>query len=173
MGKKRGREGSSCMDPFSDGLGLAFHGLNYPQDTMLLASLFPLCQLSALQYVPYIRTFKLWTFKDVNVHSHVQSRKLVHMSGGLCHMCASSTSSCAFVYFTVQYCIEYSSTVSLFQAQDVWKQALKQRWCSWYYCTFQVSTVRLKMFSLFFVLVCFLCIICVKSFINLFQCSTI
>ena len=45
--------------------------------------------------------------------------KLVHTSGVHCHFCASSTSGCAFVYFTVQYCIEYSSTVSLFQAQDV------------------------------------------------------
>ena len=48
---------------------------------------------------------------------------LVHVSGVPCHVHASSTSGCAFVYFTVQYCIEYSSTVSLFQAQDVWKQA--------------------------------------------------
>ena len=49
--------------------------------------------------------------------------KLVHESGVQCHMHASSTSRCAFVYFTVQYYIEYSSTVSLVQAQDVWKQA--------------------------------------------------
>ena len=48
--------------------------------------------------------------------------KLVHVSGVYCHVCASSTSGCAFGHFTVQYCIEYSSTVSLFQAQDVWKQ---------------------------------------------------
>ena len=44
---------------------------------------------------------------------------LVHMSGVHYHMRASSTSGCAFVYFIVQYCTEYSSTVSLFQAQDV------------------------------------------------------
>ena len=30
-------------------------------------------------------------------------------------MCVSSTSGCAFVYLTVQYCIEYSSTISLFK----------------------------------------------------------
>ena len=66
---------------------------------------------------------QLRTFKDVNVHSHVQSHKLVHVSGVHCHVHASSTSGCAFVYFTVQYCIEYSSTISLFQAQDVWKEA--------------------------------------------------
>ena len=75
-----------------------------------------------IQKVSYIRTFKLRTFKDENMHSHVQSCKLVHVSGIHCHMHASSTSGCAFVYFTVQYCIEYSSTVSLFQAQDVQKQ---------------------------------------------------
>ena len=39
--------------------------------------------------------------------------KLVHMSGIHCHVCASSTSGCSFLYFTVKYCIEYSSTVSL------------------------------------------------------------
>ena len=34
--------------------------------------------------------------------SHVPSRKLVHVSGVHCHVHASSTSGCAFVYFTVQ-----------------------------------------------------------------------
>ena len=41
--------------------------------------------------------------------------KLVHMSGAHRHMCASSTSDHAVC--------KYSSTVSLFQAQDVQKQA--------------------------------------------------
>ena len=36
------------------------------------------------------------------MHLRVQSHKLVHMSGVHCHMRASSTSGCAFVYFTVQ-----------------------------------------------------------------------
>ena len=43
-----------------------------------------------------------------------------NMSGVRCHVHASSTSGCALVYCTVQCCIEYSSTVSLFQAQDAW-----------------------------------------------------
>ena len=73
---------------------------------------------SALHQVPYIWTFKLWTFKDANVRSHVQSRKLVHVSGVHCHVHASSTCGCAFVYFTVQYCIEYSSTVSLLEIRE-------------------------------------------------------
>ena len=51
--------------------------------------------------------------------SHVQSRKLVHVAGVHGHMRASSISACAFVYFTLQYCMQYSSTVSLFQAQEV------------------------------------------------------
>ena len=55
-----------------------------------------------------------------NVCSHVRSCELVHAH---CHVCASSRGGCAFVYFTVQFCMEYSSTVSLFQAQDVQKQA--------------------------------------------------
>lgn len=55
------------------------------------------------------------TFKDANMHLHVQSPKLVHVPGIHCHM---STSGCAFVYFTVLCCIEYSSTVSSFQARS-------------------------------------------------------
>ena len=49
----------------------------------------------------------------------------VHVSAVHCHMYASSMKG-AFMYFTVQYCIEYSCTVSLFQAQDVQKPAEKQ-----------------------------------------------
>ena len=52
-----------------------------------------------------------------------ESCGLVHMSGIHWHRCASPTSGFAFVYFTAQYYIEHSSTVSLFQAQDVRKQA--------------------------------------------------
>ena len=48
------------------------------------------------------------TFKNANMHSLVQSRELVHLPGLHRHMRASSTSGCAFVYFIVQYCIEYS-----------------------------------------------------------------
>ena len=55
----------------------------------------------------------------MQTHLHVQSRKLVHTPGVHCHMSgvphhvrASSTSGCAFVYFTVQYCIKKYSTIS-------------------------------------------------------------
>ena len=48
------------------------------------------------------------TFKTANMHLLVQSHELVHLSGLHCHMRASSTSGCAFVYFIVQYCIDYS-----------------------------------------------------------------
>lgn len=51
---------------------------------------------------------------------------VVHVYGVHCHGCSSSTSDYVFVYFTVQYYIEYSSTISVFQAQVVWKQAEKQ-----------------------------------------------
>ena len=52
--------------------------------------------------------------------SPAQSCKLVHVSGAHGHMLVCITcSGCGFVYFTVQYYKEYSSTVSLFQAQDV------------------------------------------------------
>ena len=86
-------------------------------------------------------------FKDTNVCLHVQSSKLVHVSGVHCHMCAYSTTGCDFVYVTVQYCIEYGSTVSVFQAQDL-LQSVTLLACSLdaspcmpavvlYYCTFQ------------------------------------
>ena len=61
---------------------------------------------STEQSVPYIQTFKLWTFKDSNVCSHIQSRvwyMLLH--------------DCAFVCFTVRHCIQYSNTLCLCQAQ--------------------------------------------------------
>ena len=48
---------------------------------------------------------------------HLQSCKLVHVSGIHCHVRTSSTSSCAFVYFTVQYFIVYRSIVSFFKPQ--------------------------------------------------------
>ena len=45
-----------------------------------------------------------------------------------CQVPASSTSGCAFMYFTAQHYTEYSRTVaSVFQAQAVWRQAPKQR----------------------------------------------
>ena len=47
---------------------------------------------------------------------------LIHVSGIHRHVWAPSISGCALVYFAVLY-IEYSSTVSLFQAQDAQKQA--------------------------------------------------
>ena len=56
------------------------------------------------------------------MHLHVQSCKLVHVCGITCHVCISSKSSYTFLYFTVQYYLEYSSTVALFQAQDVQKK---------------------------------------------------
>ena len=59
----------------------------------------------------------------MNMCSRVQSLKLDHVSSVRCHMHAFSTGGCAFVYFTVHYYIEYGSPVSLFQVQDVWKQA--------------------------------------------------
>ena len=62
--------------------------------------------------------------RNLQVCSRVQSSKLVHIVYcTLSCVCILYKWFCAFVYFTAQYCIEYSSTVSLFQAQDVQKQA--------------------------------------------------
>ena len=76
--------------------------------------------------------------------------RLKRLSGSvLCLVHASSTSSYAFVYFTVQHCMECRSTVALFQAQDVQKH--KSSLCSGL----------------------FLCITGVKSIINLLQHSSL
>ena len=61
-------------------------------------------------------------FQRCECEFNVQSRKSVHVSGVHRYMHASSTSGCAFVYFTVHDCIQNNSPVSLFQAQDALKQ---------------------------------------------------
>ena len=66
---------------------------------------------------------KMRTFKDMNVPLHVQSHKLVPVSGIHCPMHTTSAIGFASVHFTVL--CRVSSTVSLFQAQGVWKQSLK------------------------------------------------
>ena len=43
-------------------------------------------------------------------------------------MCASPTCGCGFVYFPAHYPIDHSSERSLFQAQHVQKQVLKQNY---------------------------------------------
>ena len=61
-------------------------------------------------------TYKLSSFEVLKMQTcfHVSNHVtcLAHS-----HVRASSASSCAFVYFNAQYCIEHSSTVSLFQAR--------------------------------------------------------
>lgn len=51
-----------------------------------------------------MRTFKLQTFKDVNVRANAQSRKLVHAPGVHGQVRASSTSGslCTLLYRTAQ-----------------------------------------------------------------------
>ena len=48
-------------------------------------------------------SLKFWTFRDANVHSPVQSHKSVHISGIYCHVGASSTRGCAFIYSIVLF----------------------------------------------------------------------
>ena len=114
-------------------------------------------QETGTQSVP----FEFADFQRRHVPSHAQSLKCVHRPGVRC--------ACVlhkwlwFLYFAMQYRVKYSRTLSLFPAQDVWKQAEKQYWCSrWSYPWLQASpytvllyfprcwTVRFKSFSLFF-----------------------
>ena len=89
------------------------------------------------------------------MRSHVQSCKLVHMSGVLCHVCASSTGGCAFVYFTVQYCVEHRSTVSLFQTQDSGSKCKTSGDVAGTTVLFKVLYCKIKNVFLFFVFLCF------------------
>ena len=74
--------------------------------------------------IPYMQSSSCeCTFKDEDGLLHVQSHKSVRVSGVRCPVRAFSTCGCAFVYFTEHHCVGYSTTVSLFQAQDVQKQA--------------------------------------------------
>ena len=87
----------------------------------------------------------------MTVRSHVQSGKLVHVSGIHCHVCASSKSGCTFVYFTVEstvaqylYFKPRMSGSKCKSSGDVTGTVLYfSRYC----------TVRIKMFSLVFVFV--------------------
>ena len=53
----------------------------------------------------------LQTFKGVNRRSHIQSHEFVRVFGLRGHLPAFSTRPCAFVYFTVHYCVEHDSSV--------------------------------------------------------------
>ena len=55
---------------------------------------------------PLHTNLQVVSFKEANVCSHVQAHKLVHVSGVHCHVCASSTSNCGFIYFTVLYKVQ-------------------------------------------------------------------
>lgn len=59
-----------------------------------------------IQQVPCIWTFKLRTFKYVSVHLHVQSRKLVHVSGIYCRVPGPFAGDCAFVDCTALYGVQ-------------------------------------------------------------------
>ena len=83
-------------------------------------------------------------------------------SGMRCHKWATSASACAFAYFTVLYWVQYYSI--FISSPGCLETSIKATWHSWY-CTFQ-GTV-LKYWKYFLFCVCFLCIIWVRSIINL------
>ena len=67
----------------------------------------------ASRLLPYIQTFKLQTFKDVNVCPHIQSRTFTHVLVGIVrHVHPLQVS--AFLRLAVQDCIEYSGAVAYF-----------------------------------------------------------
>ena len=73
--------------------------------------------------VPCIRTSKPWTFRDTNVRSRVQSRKLGHVP-------LSCTRGSVFCVPCCTVLRRVPQSVSLCHAQDVQKQSDKQQWRS-------------------------------------------
>ena len=61
------------------------------------------------------------TFKYMNVPLHVQSRKLVHVSGVHCHMRTSSTVGFAFVCFSVLYTVQLEKAMAPHSSTLAWK----------------------------------------------------
>ena len=78
--------------PIKSTICLKIHICSFIQEYSLMPSPVVSFRDSTEQSVPYTQTFKLWTFKDSNVCSHVQS----YVWYMLLH-------DCAFVCFTVQY----------------------------------------------------------------------
>ena len=62
-------------------------------------------------------------FQRYGYVSHLQSCKLIHVSVGHCHMHASFTCGYASMYFTVQYCTEYSIFISNPRCPEASKKA--------------------------------------------------
>ena len=103
------------------------------------------------------------------MRSRVQSCKLVHISGVCCHMRASSTSGCAFVYFAV---VLFRVQYLYFEPRMSRSERKSSGDVAGTTVLFKVLYCKIK--NVFFIFcVCFLCIICVKSIINLLQYSTV
>ena len=113
-----------------------------------------------IQEVPYIRTFRFWTLKDVNV-----------CSTNIRHEWNCSLPSLSYCWWSFSSAI--SHLLSLLQSVTLLASSLHASPCMTvvlHYCTFQ-GPIRLKLFCLFFV--CFLCPICVKCIRNLLQYNAI
>ena len=101
----------------------------------------------------------------------LQPRPLVDVSGVHCHARASSASGCAFVHFTVQFCIEFRGQCLYFTPR---MSASKRDRSGDVAGPPALSRVLYSKSNdvPFIVSVC-LCVICVKSIVNLFLCSTV
>ena len=123
-----------------------------------------------IQYIPYIWTFKLRTFKDAKVHL-VPAR-----NQNLCHQRQKWVKWQLALHLLLLMILQLyhlppplPPPVSNSSCLFTWCQPL---YAQLLYCTtvlFKVLYCKIKKFSLFFV--CFLCIICVKSITN--HCSTV
>ena len=80
---------------------MARHWKTYPGHSYL----FIIMLQRQLQQVAYIQTFRLWNFKMANMHSHIQSCKLVHVFGIHCtcmHPLQVVVFLCTWLYSAVE-----------------------------------------------------------------------
>ena len=143
-----------------------------------------ICGFSTREILHIIQAFNSWTFKDLSVCSHVQSHKLVHVSGVHCYMCAPCM--CAqtqkrlcfcILYYTVLYGIQliqhyyYKSRMYRHKCKNSGDVAgiAKSTSC----CTVILYLSMYYKIKHVFTFVFFLCIIYVKSIISLSQYSTV
>ena len=126
-----------------------------------------------VQEVPNIQTFKLWTFKDENVHmAPAKNQSLCHQPSGMRDIAACPPSRIADHPSALP---SPTSSPSSSQWLFLPVHSMPALVCQLLYCTTVLSKVFYCMIKnvFFTVEACFLSIICVKSIINLLQYSAI
>ena len=130
--------------------------------------------ISTIQQVPYTRTSKLWTFRDGNVHLvPARNQNLCHPRQAWVKLQLALRLLLLTILQLYHLPPPLPPPVSISSCLFTRCQPLCASCCTALLYFSRDCTVRLKMFSWFFLCVCFWCIICMKSIINLLQYGTI